>query len=280
MKSSLVSNFSAFCICTIMLYACGPKENISSNSVTDSIELPAEKMTYANKGVQDRPQKSPLDTIIASYPNGRKLHFLVLEYYDSLPDKPIKDFEVRDAQGGESIFRAVSERLSLGDEVDPINGKFDSLLVVPVYSISSQNPLSIDLDFIVDGGFRLGYLGDVTYPFYKESSKLKFLRYTFLNDNEWNVNSFLLFTPHGCNLPSTELLAQFNKIKNEKHFYTDEGSNLMKQAFNCFLNGTNPDYFIMLDGFRKAFGPTPDDPYTYYPYITYLDSFIVNLNFQ
>ncbi len=268
-------------LCLILLAACASKEkNTTDQFATDSTiltthEIPSTKIVTKTK--------NPLDTIVASYPNGKKLLLLVLEYYDSLPDKPIKDFEVREADTKDLIFRSVAKRLALGDEVDPINGRFDSLFVVPTYSISSKNPLTVDLDFLVNGDFRIGYLGDVTYPFYEKRpwNRLSFLQYTFLHaDNKSVVQSSLRFTPNKCNLTETELLTQFNNVRSEKHFYTDQGSDLMKQVFNCFLNGVNSNYKVMMNEFRKAMETTSNDPYTYYPYVTYLDLFIMSLNYQ
>ena len=264
----------------VMVCACASKENKPSNSeTTDSVELAVKESTFT-ESVPQQPAKTPLDTILVSYPNGKNLYFLVLEYYDSLPDKPIKDFELRDAQSNEPAFRAVSERLALGDELDPINGRFDSLFVVPTYSISSQNPLTVDLDFLVNGGLSWVYLCDLTYPFYKEAAKLRFLRYTFqFVDNKWIVRSFLQFTPPKCSLSETDLLAQFNKIKSEEHLHTQIGGEFMKLSFICFLNTANPHYKIITKEFTEAFGDS-NFPYNYYPYIIYLDKFIVNFTSQ
>ena len=82
----------ACCICLAVLHACAPREKNSSSIPTDSTSLTDKVAT----GLKEEPTlgNTPLDTIVVSYPNGKKLHLLVLEYYDSLPDKPIKDFEV------------------------------------------------------------------------------------------------------------------------------------------------------------------------------------------
>ncbi len=271
----------ACCICLAVLHACAPREKNSSSIPTDSTSLTDKVAT----GLKEEPTlgNTPLDTIVVSYPNGKKLHLLVLEYYDSLPDKPIKDFEVMDVDTKELVFRSVSKRLVLGYETDPMKGEFDSMFVVPTYSISSKDPLTVDLNFIVNGQFRAGSLSDLTYNFYegRPLDTLSFLRYAFQSTNNKPVaQSSLLFTPHECGLTQTELKEQFNKIKLENHFYTDQGTDFMKQAFNCFLNKSNPNYNVMLCEFRRAMAPTPNDPYTYYPFITYLDEFIINLTFQ
>lgn len=264
------------------LSSCSIKQNKELRTETkDSIEaIGIDSIQKAKTGLH---KEQPLDTIIGSYPNSKKLLLLVFQYYDSLPDKPIKDFEVREADTKDLIFRSVAKRLALGDEVDPINGRFDSLFVVPIYTISSKDPLTVELDFLVDGDFRIGYLGDVTYPFYENRpwNRLSFLSYTFKIINSTAVvKSSLRFTPHKCNLTETDLVEQFNNVKSKKYFYTDQGSNLIRQVFNCFLNGVNSHYEIMMNEFRKAMAPTPNDPYTYYPYITYLDSFIISLTYQ
>lgn len=281
MKTSFASSTIPFCL--FCLLACNAKEKSGSYFASgDSSKLTTDKITATAKNTSEQPGKTPLDTILVSYPDGKNLYFLVLEYYDSLPDKPIKDFAVTDAQSNEPVFRAVSERLALGDEVDPINGRFDSLFVVPTYSISSQNPLTVDLDFVVNGDFRVGYLGDVTYPFYEKKPRniLSFLRYTFqFADNKWIVRSSLKFKPHQCNISQTELMNQFNKVKSDGNLDTERGGVLMKMSFTCFLNNVNPSYEMMNKEFNAAFGESVS-PYYYYSYIAYLSKFIVNFTPQ
>jgi hypothetical protein len=258
-----------------LLCDCAPKEKTTFGfQQTDSVELIGEK---AIQPTEIKPSgKIPIDTIVASYPNGKKLLLLVLEYYDSLPDKPIKDFEVKEADTEDVIFRAVTKRLALGDEVDPINGRFDSLFVVPTYSISSKDPLTVDLDFLAYGGLSFAYIGDITYPFYKESAVLKFVRYTFLNGENLTIESSLLFIPHECSITENELMDQFNKIKRERNLDTESGGELMKSSFICFLNGKNKHYDMIDQEFKQECGEFYF-PYNYYVYIVYLDKFIVNL---
>lgn len=167
--------------------------------------------------------------------------------------------------------------------MDPINGIFDSLFVVPTYSVSPHTPLTVNLDFVVNGDFRKGYLGDVTYLFYKKkpSNLLSFLKYRFeFVDNNWIVQSSIRFTPHPCSLTESELMAQFNNVKSENHFYSDQGSNIIKLIFICFLNGVNRDYEVMMTEFTKAPSTPLDDPYTYNSYVYYLNKFIVNFTPQ
>lgn len=267
----------AYCLIFVITGSCTFKENKSSG-YSDSTLVKVEPNTF--KEVSDsRPVANPLDTIIISYPNGKKLHFIVLEYYDSLLNKPIKDFEVRDVDTGESVFRSVSKRLALGYEVDPINGYFDSLFVIPTYSISSKDPLTVDLDFIVNGQFRVVSLSELTYAFYegRPLDTLFFLRYKFQSvNNNTAVQSSLQFKPNGCNVTEMELMAQFNKIKVEHHLDTEIGGELMKLSFICFLNGRNPDYEMITKDFKQAFGES-SFPYNYYVFIIYLDRFIINL---
>jgi hypothetical protein len=266
-------------LCLALLAACTPKEKIGSGSEpVDSVAIMDEEKASPAE-VEPRPDKIPIDTILASYPNGKKLHLLVLEYYDSLPDKPIKDFEVREADTKELLFRSVSARLALGYETDPMKGEFDSLFVVPTYSISTKDPLKVDLDFIVNGGLSFSYLGDITYPFYKESIKLKFLKYSFQNEINWKVKSAFRFTPNRCGANETELVAQFNKIKSEENLPNHIGGEFMKLSFICFMNKSNPHYETIKKVFIEAYGES-DFPYDYYVYIIYLDKFIVKLTSQ
>lgn len=261
-----------------LLVTCSPKEK---KTLEPDTLKPANEMVKPTASVES-PKRIPIDTITASYSNGTKLHLLVLAYHDSLPGKPIKDFEVREADTKDLIFRSVAKRLALGDEVDPINGRFDSLFVVPIYTISSKDPLTVELDFQVDGDFRIGYLGDVTYPFYESRpwNRLSFLSYTFQIINSTAVvKSSLRFTPHKCNLTETELVTQFNKRKNDGHLDTENGGELMKGSFICFLNGANSNYEMMNKEFKSAFGDSVS-PYYYYPYVAYLDKFFVNFNLQ
>lgn len=261
-----------------LMAACACKEKTGFGTVmTDSAGLLVAVPTEA-----EQPAKAPIDTIIASYPNGKKLLLLVLEYYDSLPDKPIKDFEVREADTKDLIFRSVSKRLVLGYETDPMKGEFDSMFVVPAYSISSKEPLKVDLDFIVNGELWVKYLGDLTYPFYESRpwNRLSFLRYSFqLADNKSIVQSSLRFTPIKCEVTETELMAQFNSEKRKGNLDTESGGELMKSSFICFVNRNNQYYEMITKEFKQAFGES-DFPYNYYVYIVYLDRFIINLTSQ
>lgn len=203
------------------LYTCAPKEKNNLSSADDSVKLEA-KGADSPKNEAALPAKIPIDTIPIVYPNGSKFLFLVYDYYDSLPDrKLIYDFEIRDAATNESIFRSVSIKLFFEEEIDHFNGDRDSLSVYPLHSISSKNPLIVDLNFFVKGGLGYRYLGDVTYPFYKESNILEFLRYTFqLDNNKLVARSSLQYTPRKCSTTEDELIAQFNKLKSEKHLDT------------------------------------------------------------
>lgn len=267
-------------LCLILLAACASKEkNSTDHLITDSTVLTTHGIP-STKIVTET--KTPLDTIVASYPNGKKLLLLVLEYYDSLPDKPIKDFEVREADTKDLIFRSVSKRLVLGYETDPMKGEFDSMFVVPAYSISSKEPLKVDLDFIVNGELWVKYLGDLTYPFYESRpwNRLSFLRYSFqLADNKSIVQSSLRFTPIKCEVTETELMAQFNSEKRKGNLDTESGGELMKSSFICFVNRNNQYYEMITKEFKQAFGES-DFPYNYYVYIVYLDRFIINLTSQ
>jgi hypothetical protein len=266
-------------LCLALLAACAPKEKTGSVSgPTDSAALTGEKENI----LVEPAGKIPIDTIVATYPNGKKLHLLVLEYYDSLPDKPIKDFEVRDAVTNESVFRSVSKRLVLGYETDPMKGEYDSMFVVPTYSISSKDPLTVDLNFIVNGELWVKYVGDVTYPFYESRpwNRLSFLHYTFQSaDDKSIVQSSLRFTPRKCVVTETELMAQFNRVKSEGNLDTESGGELMKSSFICFVNRNNQYYEMITKEFKQAFGES-DFPYNYYVYIVYLDRFIINLTSQ
>ena len=195
-------------LCLCLLTACLSKEKTgSAPEPSDSVTLVKQKEARPTEA--EPTEKTPIDTIVA-YSGGKKLHLFVLESHDSLPSKPIKDFEVLDAESNESIFRSVSKRLALGHETDPISGYFDSLFVIPTYSIASRNPLTVDLNFIVDGQLWTKYLMDLTYAFYegRPMDTLSFLRYTFQSTNSMPiVQSSLRFTPHKCNVTETELMA-------------------------------------------------------------------------
>jgi hypothetical protein len=253
---------------------CGSKK-IRSDAENESIERLSPSIVQAE--IVDSTTRTAIDTVFGFSEDGHPLKIFIFSKYDSLPNQPIKDFVVRDGTTGELVFKSFSKRLALGYETDPMKGEFDSLFLQPTFIISSQNPLIVSLDFLVYGSFTTSFLGDITYPFYQNSTTLRFLRYKFFGTKKGTTESSLRFTPNKCDFTETELLAQFNKIKKENHFYSDLGTDLMKQAFNCFLNKQNPNYNAMVNEFRKAMGPTPDDPYTYYPYIIYLNEFIVNL---
>jgi hypothetical protein len=170
----------------------------------------------------------------------------------------------------------VAKRLALVYETDPMKGEFDSLIVVPTYSISSKDPLTVDLNFMVEGGFTFEYLSDITYPFYKESSELRFLRYTFTDDKNGKVESSLRFVPNKCSVGEVELLAQFNKIKKEGNLENHVGGEFMKLSFTCFLNKANPHYEMIKKESIEASGESLF-PGNYYVYVVYLDRFIINL---
>ena len=259
----------------LFLWKCAPQEqktseqtnsdSLSINSNTDKIESIAAII--------------PLDTIVANYPSGQKLHLYILAYHDSLPGRPIKDFEVRDAEKNETLFRSVTMQLKLGYETDPMKGEYDSLFVVPTYSISSKDPLAVDLEFSVEGRFTFAFLGDITYPFYEKSSWLNFLRYTFVNDKGWKVKSSLQFIPQKCSMTEPELITQFNENKKAGKYFTDDREQFIKLTFICFLNNANPHYEMIKEEFINALGETyfPDG---YYVYVIYLDKFILNLIYR
>lgn len=269
---SIFKIFPYFFYLFIWFCGCSSKNDSGLNATASDITT----LEVVEKKLLAASVVTPIDTIIASYPNGKKLELMILAYHDSLPGKPIKDFEVRDAGTKDLIFKSVSKRLALGYETDPMKGEFDSLFVVPTYSIASINPLTMDLDFMVFGGLSFTYIGDLTYPFYKESAELKFLRYTFPDSKNLAIESTLLFTPHECGIMESELVNKFNKIKSEGNLDTENGGELMKSSFICFLNEKNTRYEMIDQEFKQAFGESYF-PYNYYVYIVYLDKFIINL---
>ncbi|MBI3219218.1 MAG: hypothetical protein HYZ44_06880 [Bacteroidetes bacterium] len=256
----------------LSLWKCAPQEkktskqtnpdSLSINSTTDKIESIAPII--------------PIDTIVANYPSGQKLHLYILAYHDSLPGKPIKDFEVRDAEKNETVFRSVTMQLKLGYETDPMEGEYDSLFVVPTYSISSKDPLAVDLEFSVEGGFTSAFLGDITYPFYEKSSNLNYLRYTFNSSKNWEIESSLLFHPYKCSVNKIDLMAQFHKIKREGNITNHVGGEFLKLCFICYMNGSNANYELIKKEFIENCGESYF-PGNYYIYVVYLDRFIKNL---
>lgn len=280
MKASLVS--SAYCLCClIMLCACSnPKEN--SNSIAaDSNKLTTNKTTAITKKAPSQPAKTPLDTIPVSLTNGKKIHLLVWEYYNFNNDNAIKDFELREADTGHSIFRAVSSQFYA--EKIYRTGEIDFITIDPIYYISSKDPLEVNLSFHFYGDFSIAYLenliGKVKYDTTLSDSEqprmhFNFLTYKFTNDQSL-VKSSIQFIPKKCEIPNNELLDEFNKFKNDTDIY--HGAELAKLAFICYLNKNNPEYRTMMEQFRKSFTPS-EDIHDSYPYVEYLDRFIVNLN--
>lgn len=229
--------------------------------------------------------KIPLDTMVASYPNGKKIHILILAYHDSLPGKLIKDFEVRDTNTNESIFNSPSNPLLLGDIVNPMTDMYDSIKLIPAYSVTTRTPLTMDLIFLIDGSFMIDYLNDLTYVFNEDSrpyeNQFNFLRYSFIDTDKSRVQSSLLFTPQECGLSEDQILNQFHKLKEQHHLYTDQGSELVKQSFLCFLNGKNSHYYNMMGALKSTSEYIQHhNPYNYYSYVYYFDQFITNLTFQ
>ncbi len=256
----------------LFLWKCAPQEKKTSEQTNlDSLS------TKSNTNrIESIAKIIPLDTIVGTYPNGKKLHLYILAYHDSLQGKPIKDFEVRDAEKNQTIFRSVTKQLKLGYETDPMKGEYDSISVVPTYLISSKDPLRVDLNFSVEGGFTSAFLGEITYPFYEKSSRLNFLRYTFVNEKSWKVESSLRFIPQKCSVTESELITQFNENKKAGKYFTDDREQFIKLSFTCFLNNANPHYEMIKEEFINALGETyfPDG---YYVYVIYLDKFILNL---
>lgn len=259
----------------LFLWKCAPQEKKTSEQTKpDSLSIKSDTDT-----IESIATIIPLDTILANYPNGQKLHLYILAYHDSLPGRPIKDFEVRDAEKNETVFRSVTKQLKLGYETDPMKDEYDSIFVVPTYSISSRDPLRIDLNFSVEGGFTSAFLGDVTYPFYEKSLWLNFLRYTFVNDKIWKVESSLLFHPYNCGVNEAELLSQFYAIKKEGNVNNHVGGEFLKLCFICYMNGSNANYEMIKMEFIENCGESYF-PGNYYVYIVYLDRFILNLTSQ
>ncbi|MEZ4972439.1 MAG: hypothetical protein R2820_03980 [Cyclobacteriaceae bacterium] len=228
--------------------------------------------------------RTPLDTVVASYPNGKKLYLLVLDFHDSLPGNLIRDFEVKDANTNESIFNSPSIPLVLGDIVDPMTDMYDSIRVIPAYSVATRTPLTINLIFLIDGSFMIDYLSDLTYVFNGNSrlyeNQFDFLKYSFIDSEKSRVQSSLLFTPQKCGLSEGQILNQFHKLKEEGHLYTDQGSELVKQSFLCFLNGDNSYYHDMMAALKSASAYIRHyNPYNYYSYVYYFNQFIIDPTF-
>jgi hypothetical protein len=227
----------------------------------------------AKKVASDTVQQAetPVDTIVSSYANGKKLLVLVMEYHDSLPSRPIKKFEIRDGSTNELVFRSLSKVLALGDEIDPLKGSYDSIKVVPTYTISSQSPLKVDLSFRTRGSFMIGYLEDLTYRFHENGmTQFSFLQYSLAYHDKWSVMSGLGFKPFDCQLSEQELLDQFDALKRDGILDTEKGGELSRECFVCFLNSSNANYEKMLIEYKKSrYGG-----YYYYLYVTYLDEFI------
>lgn len=256
----------------LFLWKCAPQEKKASEQTNpDSLSIKSDADT-----IESITTIIPLDTIVANYSSGQKLYLYILAYHDSLPGRPIKDFEVRDAEKNETVFRSITKQLKLGYETDPMKEEYDSLFVVPTYTISSRYPLTIDLNFSVEGGFTSAFLGDITYPFYEKTSWLNFLRYTFVNDKSWKVKSALQFIPQKCSVTEPELITRFNENKKAGKYFTDNREQFIKLSFTCFLNNANPHYEMIKEEFINALGETyfPDG---YYVYVIYLDKFILNL---
>ncbi len=261
----------------LFLWKCAPQENKTSEQTNpDSLSIKSN-----TDKIESIATIAPLDTIVASYSNGQKLHLYILAYHDSLPGRPIKDFEVRDVEKNETVFRSVTKRLELGYETDPMKGEYDSIFVVPTYSISSKDPLAVDLDFIEASDRWRWLIGDLTYRFYDNTryDQLSFIKYTFqVENNNVKVKSSLRFVPNRCEMTETELINRFNKLKDERHLATEGGEELMKSSFVCFLNNKNSYYSMITKEIKEASGESLF-PGGYYVYIVYFDSFIINLTF-
>lgn len=272
-----------FLLAFLMVCACSTKNGSTFKTLHNDSTTAEKESSLPTDQIRSTAIK-PLDTIATTFPNGKGIYLLVLEYYDSLPDKPIKDFEIRNAENNELVFRSIASHLSLTDEVDPFKGEYDSIIMIPTYYISSKDPLTVKLSFILKGNLGLGYLKSLTCDIkYKPNEQTKkyfdFLSYKFILDNQWEVQSMVQFKPCDCNITDKDLLLKFNKIGNEKHLDTEQGDELLLMSFICFINGLNPHYERMIEEYKKIIGIS-FSPYRYYTYITYFDAFIIDLNFQ
>lgn len=250
------------------------KELISTSPIVDS-----------TSAMSSLPEKllinKPIDTIFIS--TTKKIQILILEYHESYPNKPIKSFEVRDPENNRSIFRSYSKQISLSDEIDHFSGDTDSIVITPAYYISSQNPLSIDLKFLIDGNLGIGFLEDLTcnlkfQPNDQTKKYIDFLSYNFiLTNDKWIIESSIDYPPCVCNEAHVELLSRFNKARKEQFQNTEQSDELLKFSFICFINGLNPYYYKIINEFEANTGKS-FSPYLYSTYVTYLDKFIINFN--
>lgn len=270
-------------LCLAMLCACASKENSTSSSNTsDSVETETVKEKNFTESPEKHQNKTPLDTIIVSYPNGKKLYLLVWEYYDINDPKLLKDFELKEIETNRLVFRPISSQFYAERIYN--TGEIDFITIDPIYYISSKNPLEINLSFFFYGDFTIEYLegliGKVTYEKGISDNdqprmNFDFLTYKLTNDENLKITSELQFIPKKCEATHTELLNGFNDFKN--HVDIDNGAQLAKVAFICFLNGQNSQHKTMMEEFRKLI-PQSEDIYDSYPYVEYLDKFIINLN--
>lgn len=226
----------------------------------------------------NRLSRVPLDTINA-FAGGKSVMLLIYEYYDSLPDKLIKDFSVVDVNSNVTVFRPKTDRFFLKEEVDPLNGVFDFLTMVPVYSVSTLDPLTIDLIFLTHGDNGVSRIAEVTYNFYEQGRVLQFLSYQFEYQEKWMINYILRFPPCNCGVSQQELFASFEKAK-QKDLTNDNGMSVLTKSFCCFLNGNNDRYQSISREFDEAFqkASTEQYAYTYHPFISYFDDFILITN--